>query len=165
MRKVIQTDILYFSIWKIICYLTMIAVQKWKIDWQTLFSFLLLHHINFLHNFSSKLNIYASDQVQSEGCCLVTQLFLAVWDPMDCRLRGFPVLHCLLEFAQTPVRQVGDAIQPSYHLSSSPSPPALSLSQHQGLFQWVTSLHQVAKLLELHLQHQSFQWIFSFDFL
>ena len=112
----------------------MIVVQKWKIDWQTLFSFLLLHHINSLHNFSSKLNIYASDQIQSDGCCSVTQLCLALCDPMDCSMQGFPVLHCLLEFAQIPVCRVGDAIQPSY-LLLSPSPPALSLAQPQGLFQ------------------------------
>ena len=59
---------------------------------------------------------------------------------------------------------VGDAIQPS-HLLSSPSPPALNLSQHQGLFQWVNSSHQVAKVLQFQLQHQSFHWIFRTDFL
>ena len=62
------------------------------------------------------------------------------------------------------VHRVSDAIQPS-HLLSSPSPPAFSLSQHQGLLQWVSSLHQLAKVLELQLQHQSFQWIFRTDFL
>ena len=66
--------------------------------------------------------------------------------------------------AQTHVHQVGDAIQPSYPLLS-PSPPAFSLSQHQGHFQWVSSLHQVAKVLEFQLQHQSFQWIFRTDLL
>ena len=59
---------------------------------------------------------------------------------------------------------VDDAIQPSHPLSP-PSPPALSLSQHQGLFQWVSSLHQVAKILKFQLQHWSFQWIFRTDFL
>ena len=72
--------------------------------------------------------------------------------------------HYLLEFSQTHVYWAGDAIQPSHPLSL-PSPPALNLSQHQGLFQWVISLHQVAKSLELQLQHQSFQWIFRVDFL
>jgi len=66
------------------------------------------------------------------------------------------------EFAQTYVHWVGDAIQPSHHLSL-PSPPALNLSWHQGLFQWVGSSHRVAKVLELQLQHQSFQWIFRVD--
>ena len=74
---------------------------------------------------------------------------------------GFPVLHYLLEFAQTHAHWVGDAIQPSHPLS----PPALNLSQHQGLFQWTEFLHQVAKVLELQIQHQSFQWIFRVDFL
>ena len=68
------------------------------------------------------------------------------------------------ESTQTHVHRVNDAIQPSHPLSS-PSPPALSLSQHQGLFQWVSSSHQVAKVLEFQLQHQSFQWIFKTDFL
>ena len=69
---------------------------------------------------------------------------------------GLPVHHQLLEFTQTHVHWVGDAIQPSHPLSS-PSPPALNLSQHQGLFKWVSSSHQVAKILEFQLQHQSFQ--------
>ena len=68
------------------------------------------------------------------------------------------------ELSQTHVHQVGDAIQPSHPLLF-PSPPAFNLSQHQGLFQWVSSLHQVAKVLELQLHHQSFQWIFRADFL
>ena len=81
---------------------------------------------------------------------------------MDCRMPGFPVHHQLPELAQTHVHQVGDAIQPSYPLSS-PSPSAFNLSQHHGLFQWVSSLNQVAKVLELQLQHQSLQWIFRID--
>ena len=68
---------------------------------------------------------------------------------------GFPVYHQLPELTQTHV-QVGDAIQPSHPLSS-PSPPAFNLSQHQGLSQGVSSLHQVAKVLEFQLQQQSFQ--------
>ena len=75
------------------------------------------------------------------------------------RTPGLPVLHHLPEFAQTHVQWVEDAIQPSHPLSS-PSPPTFSLSQHQDLFQWVSSSHQVPKVLELCLQHQSFQWIF-----
>ena len=97
-------------------------------------------------------------------CCSVAQLCPTLCDLMDCSTAGFPVLYYLLEFAQTHVHWVGDAIQPS-RLLSSPSPPALSLSQHLGLFQWVCSLHQVAKILKLHLQHQSFQWILRIDFL
>jgi len=79
---------------------------------------------------------------------------------MDCSMSGFPVFHYVPEFAQTYVTWVGDAIQPSHPLLP-PSPPALSLSQHQGVFQWVGSSHQVAKVLEFQLQYQSFQWIFS----
>ena len=83
---------------------------------------------------------------------------------MNCSTLGFPVLPYLPEFAQAHVHWVSDAIKLSY-LSSPPSPPALNLSPHQGLFQWVGFLHQVAKVLELQLHHQSFQWIFRVDFL
>ena len=85
-------------------------------------------------------------------------------DPMNRSTSGLPVHHQLLESTQTHVHQVSDAIQPSHPLSS-PSPPAHNPSQHQGLFQWVNSLHQVAKVLEFHLQHQSFQRVFRIDFL
>ena len=93
-------------------------------------------------------------------CCSVAQSCPILCDPMDCSTPGFPVLHHLLEFAQIHVHWVSDAIQPSHPLSS-PSPPAFHLSQHQGLFQWVSSSYQVADVLELQLQHQSFQWIFG----
>ena len=78
-------------------------------------------------------------------------------DAMNHSTPGLPFQHQLPESSQTHVHWVSDAIQPSHPLSS-PSPPALNLSQHQGLFQWVSSLHQVAKVLEFQLQHQSFQW-------
>ena len=80
----------------------------------------------------------------------VTQSCLTLCSPMDCSTPAFPVHHQLLEFAQTHVHLVSDAIQPSHPLSS-PYPPAFSLSQHQGLFQGVSSLHQVAKILEFQL--------------
>ena len=86
-----------------------------------------------------------------------TQSCRILCDPMDCSTPGLPVYHQLPEFTQTHDHRVGDAIQPSHPLSS-PSPPALNLSQHQGLFQWVSSSHHVAKVLEFQLQHQSFQW-------
>ena len=76
---------------------------------------------------------------------------------MDCSMPGSPVLQCLSEFAQTHVYCVSDTVQSSHPLLL-PSPNALSLSQVQDLFQWVSTSHQVAKVLEL--QHQSFQWIF-----
>ena len=85
----------------------------------------------------------------------VAQLYLTPCNPMDCSTPGFPVLHQLLELAQTHVHRVSDASQPSRLLS--PSPPAFNLSQHQGLFQKVSSSHQVAEVLEFQLQHQSFQ--------
>ena len=96
--------------------------------------------------------------------CSVTKLCPILWDPMNTNVPRFTILHYLPEFAQTHVHQVSDAIQLSHPLSP-PSPLALSSSQHQDLFQWVGSSHQVAKVLELQLQHQFFQWIFSTHFL
>ena len=78
-------------------------------------------------------------------------------DSMNCSTSGLPVHHQLLESIQTHVHWVSDAIQSSHPLLS-PSPPALNLSQHQSLFQWVSSSHKVTKLLEFQLQRQSFQW-------
>ena len=101
-----------------------------------------------------------------EGISLhsVAQLCPTLCDPMDCSTPGLPVHHQLPEFTQTHVHWVSDVIQPSHPLSS-PSPPAFNLSQHQGLFKSVSSLHQVAKVLEFQLQHQSFQWLFRTYFL
>ena len=97
----------------------------------------------------------------------VAQSCPTLCNPMDCIMPGLPVhlmVYQLPEFIQTHVHWVSDAIQPPRHLSA-PSPPAFNLSQHQGLFKWVSSSHQVAKALEFQLQHQSFQWIFRTDFL
>ena len=91
-------------------------------------------------------------------CCSIAKLCPTLCDLMDSSKPGFLVFHCLLEFAQTYVHSVSDAIQPSHPLSP-PSPLAFNLSPHQGLFQWVSPLHQVAKVLELQLHHQSFQWM------
>ena len=93
----------------------------------------------------------------------VAQSCLTLCDPMDCSMPGFPVHHQLLEFVQTHVHRVSDAIQPSHPLSSTS--PTFSLSQHQGLFQWVSSSHQVAKVLKFQHKHhhQSFPWIFRTD--
>ena len=87
----------------------------------------------------------------------VAQSCPTLCDPMNRSTPRLPVHHQLPEFTQTHVHQVSDVIQPSHPLLS-PSPPALSPSQHQGLFQWVNSSHQVAKVLEFQPQHQSFQW-------
>ena len=100
------------------------------------------------------MNISKKNQFSS-----VTHSCLTLCDPMDCSSTpGFAVLYQLTELAQTHVHCVSDAIQPSL---SSPS-PTFNLAQHQGLFQWVSSLHQVAKVLELQLQHQ---WILRTDYL
>ena len=96
--------------------------------------------------------------------CSVTQSRLTVCNPMNHSMPGLPVHHEIPEFTQTHVHWVSDAIQLSHPLSS-PSPPALNLSQHQGLCKRVTSSHQVAKVLEFQLQHQSFQWTLRTDLL
>ena len=97
-----------------------------------------------------------------QGCCCSApeqQLCLTLCDPLNLQPAGFLCSPLSPEFAQTHVHWVSDAIQPSHPLPPPP-PPALSLSQHQGLFQWVGPSHQLAKVLELQLQSQSFQWIF-----
>ena len=86
----------------------------------------------------------------------VVQSCQTLCDPMNCSTPGLPVHHQLPEFTHTHVHRVGDTIQPSHPLPS-PSPPAPNPSQHQGLFQWVNFSHEVAKVLEFQLQHQSFQ--------
>ena len=94
----------------------------------------------------------------------VAQSCPTLCDPMNRSMPGLPVHHQLPEFTQTHVHWVSDAIQPS-HPMSSPSPPTFNLSKHQGLFKWVSSSHQVAKILEFPLHHPSFQWIFRTNFL
>ena len=94
----------------------------------------------------------------------VTQSCPTLWNPMNRSTPGLPVHHQLPGSTQTHVHWVRDAIHPSHPLSS-PSPPALNLTQYQGLFQWVSSLHQVTKVLEFQLQHQSFQWTSRADLL
>ena len=109
-----------------------------------------IHHvILYISNFfTSQKNISLFSSV--------AQLCPTLCDPMNCSTPGLPVHHQLLESTQTQVYCVSDAIQPSHPLSS-PSLPAFNLSQHQGLFKWVSSLHLVAKVLEFQLQHQSLQ--------
>ena len=100
----------------------------------------------------SRLKIVHSVQFSS-----VTQSCPTLCNPMNCSTPGLPVHHQLPESTQNHVHWVGDAIQPPHPLSS-PSPPALNLSQHQGLFKWVGSSYQVAKVFEFKLQYQSCQW-------
>ena len=110
-----------------------------------------------LWEFNTDLSVWTLLLVSCSGT------FHSLW-PHGCSMPRFPVLHSLLEFAQTHVHWVNDTIQPSHPLSS-PSPPAFNLSQHQCLYQWVSSSHQVDKVLKLQLQHQSCRWIFRVDFL
>ena len=114
-----------------------------------------------------KFRCHKHSTMKGEPCWVVivqSQSCPTLCDPMDCRMQGFPVHHQLLEPPQTHVHWVSDAIQPSHSLPSL-SPPTFNHFQHQGLFKWISSLHQVAKVLEFQLQHQSFQLIFSFDLL
>ena len=107
-----------------------------------------------------KLNIQKTKIVASSPISSVQfsrSVMSTLCNPMNSSTPGLPVHHQLPESTQTHVHWVGDAIQPSHPLSS-PSPPAPNPSQHQGLFQRVSSPHQVAKVLAFHLQHQSFQW-------
>ena len=110
-----------------------------------------------------KNTLYMSKIKTMNGFCLLFSLQFShsvmsdSLDLMDCSRPSLPVHHQLLEFTETHVHWVGDAIQPSHPLPS-PSPPTFNLCQHQGLFKWVSSLHQVAKVVEFQLQHQSFQW-------
>ena len=106
---------------------------------------LFLHFLTSLDKFALWSSGKASVQFSS-----VTQLCPTPWDPVDCSTPGFPIQHQLPELAQTHVHRVGDAIQPSHPLSS-PSPPAFNFSQHQSLFQWVSSSHQVVEVLESQL--------------
>ena len=126
---------------------------------------LAFNQINFLvgHLLKGKtIQILVSVSTQFSS---VAQSCPTLCNPMDCSTPGFPVRHQLLELAQTHVHQVSDVIHPTISSSVIPFSSCLNLSLHQGLFQWVSSLHQVAKLLELQLQHQSFQWIVRTDFL
>ena len=94
--------------------------------------------------------------------CSAAQSCLTLCSPMDCSTRGLPVPHHLLKFAQVHVHCIGDAIQPSHPLMPSSS-SVLNLSQHQRLIQWVSCSHQMTKILEFQLQHQSFQQVFRVD--
>ena len=96
-------------------------------------------------------------------CCPVAQPCLTLWKPTGCSMSDLPVPHHLPKFAQVHVHCISDALHPSPLMPSTPS--ALNLFYHQRLFQWVSCLHQMIKILDLQLQHQSFQWIFRTDFL
>ena len=122
-------------------------LATWILSW-----FLSVLHVHRLSRFIQMLFIQVNSWLSS-----VTQLCLTLCTPSDHSMPGLPVHHKLQESTPTHVHRVGDAIQPCHPLSS-PSPLALNLSQYQGLFRWVSSSHQMAKVLEFQLQHQSFQW-------
>ena len=122
----------------------------------------------FLKNIGGKFSFVEKRTVLEEDtpnrrCPVQSVSRVQLCDSLDYSMPGFPVHHQLPEFAQTHIHRVSDSIQPS-HILSSPSPPAFNLWQHQGLFHWVSSSHQVAKVLELQPEHQSFRWIFRTDF-
>ena len=151
--------------------------QQWPRDWKrSIFIPIskkgnakecLNYHTIVLISHASKIRVrvsvvylfYISVQFNS-----VTQSCPTLCDPMNRSTPGLPVHHQLPEITQTHVHRVSDAIQPSHPLSS-PSPPAPNSSQHQSLFQWVSSLHEVAKVWEFQLQHQSFPWTSRTDLL
>ena len=127
---------------------------SWTSDWlESNFDFLchLTHYLMIQKN----ANILTFSNIMQFSS--VAQSCPILCDPMNRSTPGLPAHHQLSELTQTHVHRVGDAIQPSHPLLS-PSPPAPNPSQHQGLFQWVSSSHEVAKVLEFQLQHQSFQW-------
>ena len=127
----------------------------------------LFQWVNSLHQVAKVLELQLQHQPfqwYSVQFSSVAQSCPTLCNPMNHSTPGLPVHHQLPEFTQTHHYWVGDAIQPSHPLSS-PSLSAFNPSQHRGLFQWLSSLHQVAKVLELQLQHQFFQWIFRTDLL
>ena len=105
---------------------------------------------------ANRSSAHSSPSDQYNTVSSVTESCLTLCEPMNCSTPGLPVHHQLPEFTQTHVHRVGDAIQQPHPLSS-PSPPAPNPSQHQNLFQWVNSSHEVTKVLEFQLQHHSFQ--------
>ena len=127
------------------------ATRQFKSINSSAISFLYSPTLTSIHDYWKN---HSFDSVQFTS---VAQLCLTLCDPMNCSMPGLPVHQVLLEFTKTHAHWVSDAIQPSHPLLSR-SPPALYLSQHQDLFKWVSSSHQVAKVLEFQLQHQSFQW-------
>ena len=123
-------------------------------------------HVHYSFQFVKLYSYYLSMECFCHSASSVqslshVQLFVTPW---TAACQASLSITQLLELAQSHVHWVGDAIQPAHSLPS-PSPPAFNLSQHQDLFQWVSSLNQVAKVLELQFHHQSFQWIFRTDFL
>ena len=143
-----------------VCYLS-VALGSGQPGWSRLGEPLPLHQALYYKSLTIIAKLFSTHY---QSVSSAAQLCPTLHDPMDCSMPGFPVHHQILELTQRHVHWVGDAIQLSHPLSS-PSPPAFNLSQHKGLFQWVSSSYQVAKVLDFQLQHQFFQWIFRTDFL
>ena len=151
-RKNVSVNVVFFSL---ISTFTLKATQR---DLQRE-----KHRNNFINRQLEFTTVWIKFECSEYIFCLknqfssVAQSRPTLCDPTDCSMPGFHVLHYLPEFAQTHVHWVSDAIQSSHSLLP-PSPHALDLSQYQGLFQWLSSSYQVAKGLELQLQHQSSWW-------
>ena len=122
--------------------------QKWCVHWINSY---------FILNLKNKIQIDSWSKGEKDHQFSWSCSYVRLCDPMNCSMPGLLVHHQIPEFTQTHVHWVSDAIQPSHPLSS-PSPPALNLSRHQGLFRWVSFSHQVAKVLQFQPQHQPFQW-------
>ena len=116
------------------------------------------------HDWATNTSTFRTAFIYLKMFSSVAQSSPTLCDPVNHSSPGLPVHHQLPKFTQTHVHWVSDAIQPSHPLLS-PSPPAPNPSKHQGLFQWVNSSHEAAKVLEFQLQHQSFQWISRSDLL
>ena len=137
--------------------------RKWvtvlDVDWRksthVFQKYLLSRYSMTNHKLDATDQILSINKYNTHQFSSVAQSCLTLCDPMDWSTPGFPVHHQLPEHVQTHVHWIGDAIQLSHPLLS-PSPPAFNLVQYQGYFQWGSSSHQVAKVLELQLQHQSF---------
>ena len=122
-------------------------------------------HFRHLSMYISQVIVWDDEHSVAVSVQLPSHVWLfGLCDCMNYSTLGLPVHHQLPKSTQTHVHWVCHVIQPSHPLSS-PSPPTLNLSQHQGLFKWVSSSHQVAKVLEFQLQHQSFQWTSRADLL
>ena len=125
---------------------------------------MLLEALNYILATSYPTDKPLHPSLQEVHFSSVAQSCPILCNPMDCSTPSLPVHHQLPEFTQIHVHWVSNVIQPSHSLLS-PSPPAFNLSQHQGLFKWVSSSQQVAKVLEFQLQHHSFQWTSRTDLL
>ena len=147
------------------CCWTLCDPRDWKVSQKEYWSRLACPHPgDFPNSDQTCISCITGELFTTEPFSSVAQSCLTLCNPMNHCTPGLPVHHQLPEFTQTHVHWVSGAIQPSHPLSS-PSLPALNLSQHQGLFKWVSSSHQVAKVLEFQLQHQSFQWSTRTDLL